>query len=219
MSYVDAHLLPGERVVYRARLHWIAFRWSIFLVILAVLIAIAGQLVSSVPRNDAWKLWIPAVLAALALLFAIGPWIKLATSEFAVTDKRVLVKVGLVQRDSLETLLSKVEAIGVDQTLLGRMLGFGTITIVGTGGTRETFERIASPLEFRRQVQAQIVANEDRRGTATSGTGPAGIAPAGGASALDSGPRVERECPYCAERILARAQVCRFCDRAVQPLE
>ncbi len=217
MSYVDAHLLPAERVVYRARLHWIAFRWSIFLIILAVVIAVAGQLVSSVPQNDAWKLWIPAVLAALALVFGIGPWIKLSTSEFAVTDKRVLVKVGLMKRDSLETLLSKVEAIGVDQTLLGRMLGFGTITIVGTGGTRETFERIAAPLEFRRQVQAQIVANEDRRGTAP--TVAAGASPAGNAGSLDSGQRVERECPYCAERILARAQVCRFCDRAVQPLE
>jgi uncharacterized membrane protein YdbT with pleckstrin-like domain len=217
VSYVDAHLLPGERVVYRARLHWIAFRWSIFLLILAIVIAVAGQLVSSVPQNDAWKLWIPAALAALALVFAIGPWIKLASSEFAVTDKRVLVKVGLLQRDSLETLLSKVEAIGVDQTLLGRMLGFGTITIVGTGGTRETFERIAAPLEFRRQVQAQSVANEDRRG-AMAATGSGGVTPAG-APALDAGPRVERECPYCAERILARAQVCRFCDRAVQPLE
>jgi len=96
------------------------------------------------------------------------------------------------------------------------MLGFGTITIVGTGGTRETFERIAAPLEFRRQVQAQIVANEDRRATPA---GAAAMVGAGGASPPDAGSRVERECPYCAERILARAQVCRFCDRAVQPLE
>lgn len=210
MSYVSDHLLPGERVVYRARLHWIAFRWSIFLLILAVVVAVAGQLVSASDLGDTWKLWVPALLAGLALVSALGPWIKVASSEFAVTDKRVLVKIGLLQRDSLETLLSKVEAIGVDQTLLGRMLGFGTITIVGTGGTREAFERIAAPMEFRRQVQAQIVANEDRRGSL-----PAGNA----APAADGAPRVERECPYCAERILARAQVCRFCDRAVQPLE
>lgn len=211
MSYVDDHLLPGERVVYRARLHWIAFRWSILLIALAIVAGIAGQLISTDPSADAWKLWVPAGLAALAIVFALGPWIKRATSEFAVTDKRVLVKVGLVQRDSLETLLSKIEAIGVDQTLLGRMLGFGTITIVGTGGTRETFDRIASPLEFRRQVQAQIVVNEERRAVPAS---------AGGGGALsDAVPRNERECPYCAERILARAQVCRFCDRAVEPLE
>ena len=211
MSYVDDHLLPGERVVYRARLHWVAFRWSILLIALAIVAGIAGQLLSTDPSADVWKLWIPVVLAALAVVSALGPWIKRASSEFAVTDKRVLVKVGLVQRDSLETLLSKIEAIGVDQTLLGRMLGFGTITIVGTGGTRETFDRIASPLEFRRQVQAQIVVNEEHRAVPSlAGTG---------ASSAASGARNERECPYCAERILARAQVCRFCDRAVEPLE
>jgi uncharacterized membrane protein YdbT with pleckstrin-like domain len=211
MSYVDDHLLPGERVVYRAHLHWVAFRWSMLLIALAIVAGIAGQLVSTDPSADVWKLWIPAVLAALAVVSALGPWIRRATSEFAVTDKRVLVKIGLVLRVSLETLLSKIEAIGVDQSLMGRMLGFGTITIVGTGGTRETFDRIASPLEFRRQVQAQIVVNEERRGVQS---------PAAAAGALaDAVPRNERECPYCAERILARAQVCRFCDRAVEPLE
>ncbi len=208
MSYVDEHLLPGERVVYRAHLHWMAFHWSILLVVLAVAVAIGGQLVQTTPAVDPWKLWVPAALAALALLFAIGPYLKRSSSEFAVTDKRVLVKVGLLQRDSLETLLSKVEAISVDQTVWGRMLGYGTITIVGTGGTRETFERIAAPLEFRRQVQTQIVANEDRRAV---GGAPLPAAPAES--------RVERECPYCAEKILARAQVCRYCDRAVQPIE
>ncbi len=210
MSYVDDHLLPGERVVYRARLHWIAFRASLLLLTLAVVAGVAGQLVSTNAYEDAWKLWVPAGLVVLALLAAIGPWIRQTTSEFAVTDKRVLVKTGVVQRDSLETLLSKVEAIGVDQTLLGRMLGFGSITIVGTGGTRESFERIAAPLEFRRQVQAQIVANEERRG----GELPAVAATPGGTTS-----RAQRECPYCAEMILARAQVCRFCDRAVEPLE
>ena len=217
MSYVDDHLLPGERVVFRAHLHWIAFRWSLLLLALAIVVGIAGQMVSTDPAGDPWKLWIPAALTVLAAVFALGPWIKRSSSEFAVTDKRVLVKVGVVQRDSLETLLSKIEAIGVDQTLLGRMLGFGTITIVGTGGTRETFDRIAAPLEFRRQVQAQIVANEERRGGQV-GSAAAGALP-GGPTAADAGSRVERECPYCAERILARAQVCRFCDRAVQPLE
>jgi uncharacterized membrane protein YdbT with pleckstrin-like domain len=211
MSYVDDHLLPGERVVYRARLHWIAFRASLLLLALAIVAGVAGQLVSTSPYEDAWTLWVPAGLVVLALLAALGPWIRRTTSEFAVTDKRVLVKTGVVQRDSLETLLSKVEAIGVDQTLLGRMLGFGSITIVGTGGTRESFERIAMPLEFRRQVQAQIVANEERRG--------GDLAPGGAPAAGTAGSRAQRECPYCAEMILARAQVCRFCDRAVEPLE
>src|SRR5919109_1232429 len=83
--------------------------------------------------------------------------IRYLSSDFAVTDKRVLARTGLIQRHSLETLLSKVEAIGVDQDFKGRLLGYGTITITGTGGTREAIARIPAPLEFRRQVQAQIV--------------------------------------------------------------
>jgi uncharacterized membrane protein YdbT with pleckstrin-like domain len=88
----------------------------------------------------------------------IPPWIDSLSSEFAVTNKRVLVKVGLIRRHSLELLLQKVEGIGVDQTLTGRILGYGTITVSGTGGTREAFRLISDPLEFRRQVQAEIAA-------------------------------------------------------------
>jgi uncharacterized membrane protein YdbT with pleckstrin-like domain len=122
-----------------------------------------------------------------------------------VTDKRVLARLGLIRRHSLETLLSKIEAIGVEQDLTGRLLNYGTIVLTGTGGTRETITRIPAPLEFRRQVQSQIVALEDRRGDR-------------GAQLTAAEPvRQERECPYCAELILARARVCKHCGRDVQP--
>ena len=75
----------------------------------------------------------------VGLLLAIGPAIRYISSEFAVTDKRVLGKLGFIERESMETLLSKVEAIGVDQGVIGRILGFGTVTITGTGGTQESF--------------------------------------------------------------------------------
>jgi uncharacterized membrane protein YdbT with pleckstrin-like domain len=143
-------------------------------------------------------------VAGVGLLAFLPPLIRYLTSEYAVTNKRVIVKLGLVQRDSSETLLSKVEAIMVDQTIPGRMLNFGTITITGTGGTKESFPRIAAPMEFRRQVQAQIVDLEDRR----VGTGTLSPVEA----------RDERECPYCAERILKKARVCRFCGREVAPV-
>ena len=69
-------------------------------------------------------------------------------------QQRVIIKVGLLHRRTLEMLLIKVEAISVDQSIAGRIFGYGTIVVVGTGGTREAFENIASPLEFRRAVQA-----------------------------------------------------------------
>ena len=202
MSYVDEHLLPGERVVYRARQHWSIFAVAITLTLVAVATFVVLRLL------DLWadgRVIVPLLLLAAAAVVAVGPALRYIGSEYAVTDKRVVVKLGLIQRESDETLLSKVEAIGVDQTIWGRMFGFGTVTIVGTGGTHETFHHIAAPLEFRRQVQGQIVAGEDRRG---------------GASAPPAAPaeeRVERECPFCAERILARARVCKHCGREVTP--
>lgn len=194
MSYVDEHLLTGETVVYRAHQHWTIFFWPAVIILAGLLLLVLF------PGNYIVGLAVTGVGAILL----IAPFIKYFTSEYAVTNKRVIVKLGLVQRDSSETLLSKVEAIMVDQTIPGRMLNFGTITITGTGGTKESFPRIAAPMEFRRQVQAQIVDMEDRRG-----------APA---AALPGEAREERECPYCAERILKKAKVCRFCGREVSPV-
>jgi uncharacterized membrane protein YdbT with pleckstrin-like domain len=205
MSYLDDHLLAGEQIVYRARLHWIIFGVSIALVVVGIVLAIILQ----ATQHDYWYLGM--ALVGIGLLFAIGPAIRYISSEFAVTDKRVLAKHGFIERESIETLLSKVEAIGVDQGVLGRVLDYGSITITGTGGTEEFFPRISSPLEFRRQIQSQVVALDERRGTMSS-------SPAVARPLEPDTPRVERECPYCAERILARARVCKHCGRDVVPV-
>ena len=200
MSYLDDHLLAGERVVYRARVHWSIFATAIVVIALGVVLAI----VLRVYQPAYW--YAGAALAGIGLLLAIAPAIHYASSEFAVTDKRVVAKLGFIERESLETLLSKIEAIGVDQGIVGRMLGYGTITITGTGGTEESFPRIADPLEFRRQIQSQVVALDERRPQSPAG------------AAQPNEPRVERDCPYCAERILARARVCKHCGRDVAPI-
>ena len=107
-------------------------------------------------------------VGAILLVFAVIPvsitsLIARATSEFAVTNKRVLIKTGWIRRYSLETLLTKVESIRVDQSVLGRMLDYGTIIISGTGGSKEPFHKIAAPMTFRRRVQDQISASEQLR--------------------------------------------------------
>jgi uncharacterized membrane protein YdbT with pleckstrin-like domain len=146
MGYVDSNLLPNEQVTYRARLHRIIYLLPVCVLIVAIAVAIIGGG------------WIALGLAVIGLIMMVPPWIRSMGSEFAVTNKRVLVKVGLVRRHSLELLLQKVEGIGVDQGILGRILGYGTITVSGTGGTHESFAMIARPLEFRRQVQASLAA-------------------------------------------------------------
>jgi len=151
MSYVENNLLPNEQVTYWAKLHWIIYCWPIVFLLAAVAVAVG---IVALGFHGGWIA--SAVLAAIALISFLPPWVDSLSSEFAVTNKRVLIKVGLLRRHSLELLLQKVEGIGVDQTLTGRILGYGTITVTGTGGTRESFQRISRPLEFRRQVQASL---------------------------------------------------------------
>lgn len=75
------------------------------------------------------------------------------SNEFAITNKRIIVKTGLICRKTLELNLSKIESVNVDQSILGRMLGYGTIRIIGTGGTREEFLNISNPIELRKNFQ------------------------------------------------------------------
>jgi uncharacterized membrane protein YdbT with pleckstrin-like domain len=147
MSYVDRHLLPGETVAYRTRLHWKLYLLPAFLVLL-VLLPLAILALSS-------DLKILALLPAVAALAVIGlAWLRRRGSEFAVTNKRVIIKLGVLTTRSIELLLTKVERIAVEQSLSGRICGYGGIVVTGSGGTKEPFEGIQSPLDFRQAVQA-----------------------------------------------------------------
>ncbi len=98
--------------------------------------------------------WIIFISWRSLLTLLIAPLIERWTSEFAITNKRLIIKTGLISRHTLEMSLSKVESINVDQGIIGRMLNYGSITVIGTGGTRELFQNIAHPMEFRRQFQS-----------------------------------------------------------------
>ena len=162
MSYVDSNLIAGERVVYRTRLHWKLF---VAPVLFALVVSIPLVWVEAYGTWTAFA-WIPLAVAALWLVAVL---IKRQSSEFVVTDKRVLMKVGVFTTRSIELLLSKVEAIAVHQTLTGRMLDYGDIILTGSGGTKEPFATIQSPLAFRNAVQA---ASDARIGATPSITRP-----------------------------------------------
>jgi uncharacterized membrane protein YdbT with pleckstrin-like domain len=146
MGYVDSQLLPGENVLYRSKLHWQVF---LFPGLFAVILALASiVLVVGGAKGFGLFLLVPAGFLILA------PFIKRANSEFAVTNKRIVVKLGFFTTRTVELLHSKVETISVNQGLLGKMLGYGDIVVTGSGGTREEFKAVAKPLELRRAVQS-----------------------------------------------------------------
>ena len=147
MSYIDRNLIAGERVVYRTRLHWLVYAMPVLFSVV-VLLPIAWFLASGSWQGFAW---VPLALVLVVLLPAV---VKRQSSDFAVTNKRVMMKSGVFTTRSVELLLNKIEAIAVDQSLLGRLFGYGDIVVTGSGGTREAFSHIQSPLEFRRAVQS-----------------------------------------------------------------
>jgi uncharacterized membrane protein YdbT with pleckstrin-like domain len=168
MGYVDRNLVPGETLLYRTRHHWLVLlgpvvAGSSMLVpgIALLMEAIvtrdsAGLIVGSSTVSPKLMAIAGAILVVAAIItFSYGVAKRNAT-EMAVTNRRVLIKTGMTSRRTLDLMLSRVESIGVEESAAGRMLGYGSVIVRGTGGTPEPFLMIAHPQEFRRAVQEQI---------------------------------------------------------------
>jgi uncharacterized membrane protein YdbT with pleckstrin-like domain len=152
MNYVRGVLQPGESVMHATRMHPIIFlpaaMWlAAALVLLIIALTLSGDL-----RIGG------EALAAFCLVFALAAGIpaliRRISTELAVTDRRVIYKSGVLARHTLEMNCSKVESVDVDQSLLGRLLGFGTIIVRGTGGSLEPIRMISDPLTFRSHITA-----------------------------------------------------------------
>ena len=145
-SYVSSHLDPGESVVYETRLHWIVYLGSVLVIGVGLVFALPG-----VPGQAAAGL----AILAVGLISLLAAWVRQVSSEFAVTNKRVIIKTGFLSRRTIELNMSKVESIQVDQGIFARLLNYGTITVIGTGGAKEPFVLIDDPISFRHAVQQQ----------------------------------------------------------------
>jgi membrane protein YdbS with pleckstrin-like domain len=149
MRYVTRVLQPGETVVYATRLHPIIYWRAILLLIFAIILAAAAWYKLD-DQNLALAFGAVAALVALvALLSALRAFMRRASTELAVTDQRVIYKTGVLARHTLEMNRAKVESVTVDQTLLGRIFGHGTVTVRGIGSAFEPIPNISDPLTFR----------------------------------------------------------------------
>jgi len=97
--------------------------------------------------------WVIFISLKSLLSLGIIPLVAYLTDEFAITNKRVIIKTGLIARKTFEMNLSKIESVNVDQGIMGRILGYGDVLIVGSGGTREIFPTISNPIQFRKKFQ------------------------------------------------------------------
>lgn len=153
MSYVNSVLQPGETIKAIGKLHWIIFiRAFVLLIAGIVLLIYASSLTAqlgSVLRMVGW-----AVLA-FALLAALQAWFMQSITELAITDRRVIYKRGFLSRRTIEMNMAKVETVDVQQSIFGRLLGFGTIRVRGTGQGIENLTGVAAPLALRNAITAR----------------------------------------------------------------
>lgn len=161
MSYIEKHLIPGETLQYQTKLHWIVMLGhaglAVFFVAAGIaLLAFSWNARKSGESHSNVLIWLAlGAFGVAVMLFAAG-LVKRNATVMALTNKRVIVKTGLASRRTVELLLSRIESVVVEEPAMGRLLGYGTVIIRGTGGTPESFDNIAHPLDFRAQVQGQI---------------------------------------------------------------
>ena len=153
MSYVSSVLQPDEKIRFITRLHW-----NIFIpgVCLGVLALITGLFAAAATEVRIPFLWITTFLAIVALAALLQAWFKQATTEIAVTDRRIIYKTGFISLDSNEMQMDKVQSVEVKQTVMGRLLNYGDVRILGAGQQNmEQLKNIESPIEFRNHVTGE----------------------------------------------------------------
>jgi uncharacterized membrane protein YdbT with pleckstrin-like domain len=167
MAYVEKILLPDERVIYAATLHWVIYTQGLLMTGLAGLVgyfshpflAIAfGEPLGTQFTKPVSAIAMIVVLMGAALLF--GAYIRQASTELVVTNKRLIAKYGFISRTTFEILVNRITGANFDQTVVGRLLGFGTILVHGAGGEISPIDQVANPQLFYRALVSVLEKNQ-----------------------------------------------------------
>lgn len=160
-GYVNTVLLDDEQVVHRAAVHWVVYLGGIVWVMLALIAFVAsssyGERLAVNVGGTAYHplTWVGYVLLVLGSLRLMGAALEQWTTELAITSKRAIAKIGFIRRETWEINASKIESVEVDQSVFGRLLGYGTVVVKGTGGGTTPMKLIADPIAFRNHITAR----------------------------------------------------------------
>ena len=154
MSYVEQSLGEGEVVRHVAHKHWVIFVVPVFQLLVGLVLVGIGYKIDDL---WVWFGWLMRVLGFVIVVFGalhlLGAWLTRVSTELAVTNRKVIGKWGLISRRTIEQRLEKIDSIEVEQTILGRILGYGTVEVRGSGVSMTPLRMIAGPLTFRRRVE------------------------------------------------------------------
>ena len=152
MGYVQDVLQPGEQVRRISSIHWIGYWPGVACLLSAV---VAYWLSETRLLQGIWR-YAAYALAGVGVVLLIQQWLRWWVTEIAVTDRRVIYKKGLIRRHTNEMNMDKVESVQIDQSVLGRLLDYGDVTILGTGEGFETLRTVANPIELRNSITGTL---------------------------------------------------------------
>lgn len=154
-SYVKRAMQPNEKILYSAQLHWIIYKTGILLTLLGGFLGTVTVPSLGLIVGENWASYatspIKYICVSLILLggiqLVIG-FIRQISTELVITDQRVIAKHGLIATTSYELMMTKVEGATIDQSVMGRILGYGTLMVKGTGGGISPIDHVADPYQF-----------------------------------------------------------------------
>ncbi len=156
MSYANSVLQAGEAIKAVGKLHWIVFVRGLLFGLVGLVLLVYGYDTQTDSRRDLASILV--IVGALCLLIGavliLSAWFHRWITEISVTTHRVIYKTGFIRRHTVEMNMDKVETVDVDQSILGRLLGFGTVRVRGTGQSIESLREIAHPIELRNAITA-----------------------------------------------------------------
>ena len=157
-SYIDQHFMPDERLIALSRIHWLALVPAGIVAALGLVLAALGLVLGSVEFAV-----IGIVTAVIAGLFVLALLEERLSTEFSCTDRRILIKSGLLATHLREMPLAQVEALFMRQGLFGKIFGYGTVVFSGSGGTKRTCKNVEAPFDFYSRVQEAVAAVREHR--------------------------------------------------------
>lgn len=156
MSYIKDNLMPNEKILYTAQVNAAIFMPGALSFIGMIFFFISAMATKDNMATKILLIFIAIMFLIMTLKLSIEAAITIMTTELAITNRRVIAKTGFIHRNTIEILISKIESVKIYQNIIGRIMNFGTVTITGTGGTRESFQAIIDPTTAKKRIN-QII--------------------------------------------------------------
>ncbi len=142
--------MSNQRIIHQAKLHVIIFLWPLFILIIAIYASF------NVPINLQQLREPLYVTAGVGVLWLIMTWVTYQFSSLIIKPKQVILRTGLIVRQTIDIPLDKIESIDIRQSIMGSLFKYGELTIIGTGGTRNVINYLCQPLACRRIIEQQM---------------------------------------------------------------